>query len=189
MIATIMPAMVGDLSGIELVGWSLAVYELGAITAGAAAGRLISYVPLRSEHDASPRLLYAAGALICAAAPSMPVFLAGRLVEGLGRRRPGVAGLRLGRAPVRPRDLAAAVRHHLGDLGRRRLLRSAVRGAGRRGLVLALGLRPVLDRRPRHGRGELRRPARTAPRRSTRSALDRRRRPFRCCRSLRWRSR
>src|SRR4029077_14483027 len=28
--------------------------------------------------------LYAAGALICAAAPSMPVFLFGRLVEGLG---------------------------------------------------------------------------------------------------------
>ena len=38
MIATIMPAMVGDLSGVELVGWSLAVYELGAISAGAAAG-------------------------------------------------------------------------------------------------------------------------------------------------------
>ncbi|TIO43508.1 MAG: MFS transporter, partial [Mesorhizobium sp.] len=29
-------------------------------------------------------LLYAAGALICATAPSMPFFLAGRLVEGLG---------------------------------------------------------------------------------------------------------
>ena len=83
MIATIMPAMVGDLSGVELVGWSLAVYELGAISAGAAAGRLVSYVPLRTNMMAAA-LFYAAGALICAAAPSMPVFLLGRLIEGLG---------------------------------------------------------------------------------------------------------
>jgi MFS family permease len=83
MIATIMPAMVGDLSGIELVGWSLAVYELGAITAGAAAGRLISYVSLQANMIAAA-LLFAIGALICAAAPDMPVFLAGRLVEGFG---------------------------------------------------------------------------------------------------------
>jgi MFS family permease len=83
MVATVMPAMVGDLSGVELVGWSLAVYEIGAITAGAAAGRMVSYVPLRTNMMAAA-LLYAAGALICAMAPSMPVFLAGRVVEGLG---------------------------------------------------------------------------------------------------------
>ena len=83
MIATIMPAMVGDLSGVELVGWSLAIYELGAISAGAAAGRLVSYVPLRTNMVVAA-LFYAAGALICAAAPSMPAFLLGRLIEGLG---------------------------------------------------------------------------------------------------------
>jgi MFS family permease len=83
MIATIMPAMVGDLSGVELVGWSLSVYELGAISAGAAAGRMVSYVPLRTNMVVAA-LFYAAGALICAASPSMPVFLFGRLVEGLG---------------------------------------------------------------------------------------------------------
>ena len=83
MVATIMPAMVGDLSGVELVGWSLAVYEIGAIVAGAAAGRLISYVALRTNMIVAA-LLYSAGALICATAPTMPVFLAGRLVEGFG---------------------------------------------------------------------------------------------------------
>jgi MFS family permease len=83
MIATIMPAMVEDLSGVELVGWSLAIYELGAIIAGAAAGRLVSYTPLRANMMTAA-LLYAAGAAICAAAPTMPVFLGGRLVEGLG---------------------------------------------------------------------------------------------------------
>jgi MFS family permease len=83
MIATIMPAMVGDLSGVELVGWSLAVYELGAITAGAAVGRLVSYMPLRTTM-VSAAIVYAAGALVCAASPDMPVFLAGRVVQGLG---------------------------------------------------------------------------------------------------------
>jgi MFS family permease len=83
MIATVMPAMVGDLSGVELVGWSLAIYELGAIVAGAAAGRLVSYVSLRTNMVAAA-LLYAAGALVCAAAPDMIWFLAGRLLEGFG---------------------------------------------------------------------------------------------------------
>ena len=154
MIATIMPAMVGDLSGVELVGWSLAVYELGAISAGAAAGRLVSYVPLRTNMMVAA-LFYAAGALICAAAPSMPIFLLGRLIEGLG----GGALVSLAFVSVErlfaARHLAAAVRRHVGDLGRRRLCRSAVRRAGRRGAVLALGVRPVLDRRLRHGGRQL----------------------------------
>ena len=83
MVATIMPAMVGDLSGVQLVGWSLAIYELGAIVAGAAAGRMVSYVALRSNVMVAA-LFYSTGALICAAAPSMQAFLAGRLIEGLG---------------------------------------------------------------------------------------------------------
>ncbi|CAN7609415.1 MFS transporter [Mesorhizobium sp. LjNodule214] len=83
MVATVMPAMVGELDGVQLVGWSLAIYELGAIVAGAAAGRLVSYVPLRTNMVVAA-LLYAAGALVSAIAPSMPQFLAGRLIEGLG---------------------------------------------------------------------------------------------------------
>ncbi|MBZ9677455.1 MFS transporter [Mesorhizobium sp. ES1-1] len=83
MVATVMPAMVGEMAGVQLVGWSLAIYELGAIVAGAAAGRLVSYVALRTNMMVAA-LLYAAGALICAASPSMQFFLAGRLIEGLG---------------------------------------------------------------------------------------------------------
>ncbi|MER9595356.1 MFS transporter [Mesorhizobium sp. M0244] len=83
MVATVMPAMVGELAGVQLVGWSLAIYELGAIVAGAAAGRLVSYVALLTNMMVAA-LRYAAGALVCATAPSMPLFLAGRLIEGLG---------------------------------------------------------------------------------------------------------
>ena len=50
MVATVMPAMVGELAGVQLVGWSLAIYELGAIVAGAAAGRLVSYVRTAHQH-------------------------------------------------------------------------------------------------------------------------------------------
>lgn len=83
MVATIMPAMVHDISGVQLVGWSLAIYELGSIVAGAAAGRLTSYISIRTNM-AGAAFLYAVGALICATAPDMPWFLAGRLIEGLG---------------------------------------------------------------------------------------------------------
>ncbi len=83
MIATVMPSMVRDLSGVQLVGWSLAIYELGSIVTGAAAGRLVSYLPLRSNM-AGAAMLYSCGAAVCALAPGMEWFLAGRLIEGLG---------------------------------------------------------------------------------------------------------
>ncbi|MEZ2332616.1 MFS transporter [Mesorhizobium sp. RCC_202] len=83
MVATVMPAMVGELHGVQLVGWSLTIYELGAITAGAATGRLVSYISLRNNM-AIAALIYAAGAMIGALSFSMPQFLAGRLIEGLG---------------------------------------------------------------------------------------------------------
>ncbi|EBX4817063.1 MFS transporter, partial [Escherichia coli] len=48
MVATILPAMVRDLSGVQYTGWAFALYELGAIVAGSSAGRLVSYIPLRA---------------------------------------------------------------------------------------------------------------------------------------------
>ena len=83
MIATIMPGMVADIDGVELVGWSLAAYEIGSIVAGAASGRVVSYLPLRGNM-AGAALIYASGAAICALAPDMNWFVAGRLVEGFG---------------------------------------------------------------------------------------------------------
>jgi MFS family permease len=83
MTATMIPMMVDDLSGVEYVGWSLAAYELGAIAAGAAAGRLVSYISLRANLMLAA-FLFAAGTSVCAAAPTMMFFLAGRLLSGLG---------------------------------------------------------------------------------------------------------
>ena len=83
MIATVMPGMVADIRGVELVGWSLAIFEVGSIAAGAASGRLVSYVALRTNM-AGAAAIYAVGALICATAPTMEWFLAGRLFQGVG---------------------------------------------------------------------------------------------------------
>lgn len=83
MIATIMPALVRDLSGVEYVGWSFAIYELGSIIAGAAAGRMVSYISLRTNM-AGAAFIYGVGALACTLAPNMAWFIAGRLVEGFG---------------------------------------------------------------------------------------------------------
>lgn len=83
MVMTVMPAMVRDIDGVEFVGWSFAVYEIGSIVAGAATGRLVSLVSLRANMVIAA-LLFTAGCLVCAMAPSMPWFLAGRLLEGFG---------------------------------------------------------------------------------------------------------
>jgi MFS family permease len=82
-VATIMPAMVRDIDGVEFVGWSFAVYEIGSIISGAASGRLVSFVSLRATMVIAA-LLFMAGCIVCAAAPSMPWFLIGRLLEGFG---------------------------------------------------------------------------------------------------------
>jgi len=81
--ATIMPGMVRDIGGVQFVGWSFAVYEIGSIVAGAASGRLVSFVPLRSNMVIAA-LLFMAGCIVCALAPTMPWFLVGRLLEGFG---------------------------------------------------------------------------------------------------------
>lgn len=83
MISTIMPAMVREIGGVEMAGWSFAIYEIGSIIAGAATGRLSTYWTVRANLVAAA-LIFAVGAMITAAAPSMPWALGGRLISGFG---------------------------------------------------------------------------------------------------------
>jgi MFS family permease len=83
MISTIMAAMVNDIGGIQLIGWSFAIYEVGAIVAGTAMGRLtLNYSVAGAMAGAAA--IYCLGCIIAALAPAMPVLLLGRLIEGLG---------------------------------------------------------------------------------------------------------
>ena len=168
MIATIMPAMVGDLSGVaagRLVACRLRARRDHRRCRGRPAGQLRAAAFQHGGRRLALRGRRAdlRGSTIHARLPVRPP---GR---GARRRRAGLAGLRLGRTAVRARHLAAAVRRHVGGLGRLGLRRSAVRRAGRRRAVLALGVRAVLDRRLRDGGGEL--PGADRQRRARRSPL------------------
>ena len=81
--ATIMPSVGLDLGGYGYFSWSVAGFLVGAILAGASAGRLSELFGLRAA-TALAGLLTAAGCVLSAAAPDIRIFLLGRIVQGLG---------------------------------------------------------------------------------------------------------
>jgi len=81
--STIMPSVAADIGGYEFFAWPVAAYLLGAIVAGASAGRLTEIVGLRAALFGAA-LVYAGGCVAGALAPGMAAFLAGRLLQGAG---------------------------------------------------------------------------------------------------------
>jgi MFS family permease len=81
--ATIAPAIVDDLGGIAYINWTISLYEVGAIIAGAAAAMLCLRFGIKRVFVAAT-LTYGGGCLLGALAPSMAVLIVGRLVQGMG---------------------------------------------------------------------------------------------------------
>ncbi|AKT40337.1 MFS transporter [Chondromyces crocatus] len=81
--ATIMPTVGLDLGGYSLFSWAVAGFLVGAILAGASAGRLSEMMGLRRATVVSG-LVLAAGCVVSAAAPGIWVFLFGRFLQGVG---------------------------------------------------------------------------------------------------------
>ncbi len=81
--ATIMPSVGADLGGYAYFSWATAGFLVGAIMAGASAGRLSELLGLRTA-TALSGLVMLAGCIMSAAAPDVATFLAGRLIQGLG---------------------------------------------------------------------------------------------------------
>ncbi|MDB5418202.1 MAG: putative multidrug efflux transporter, partial [Phenylobacterium sp.] len=81
--ATIMPSVGRELGGYGYFSWATAGYLVGAILAGASAGRLSELFGLRRA-TALAGLVMVAGCVLSAAAPNVGLFLTGRLVQGLG---------------------------------------------------------------------------------------------------------
>lgn len=80
--ATVAPAMVANIGGVSLINWTLSMYEMGAIIAGAATPILCRRFGLKQLLNVSA-LLYAAGCSLSGFAPDMEWVLVGRLLQGL----------------------------------------------------------------------------------------------------------
>jgi MFS family permease len=82
-VATIMPTVVRDLHGLRYYSWGFTAYLLADVIGMVDAGRRCD------QHGPTPSLigglgLFAAGLVVASAAPDMAVFLAGRVLQGLG---------------------------------------------------------------------------------------------------------
>jgi MFS family permease len=81
--STIMPSVGAQLGGYAYFSWATAGYFVGAILAGASAGRLSEMFGLRMATTLAG-LIMVAGCVLSALAPDVGLFLTGRLVQGLG---------------------------------------------------------------------------------------------------------
>jgi MFS family permease len=108
-VITIMPQVERDLGGLSLYGWVFSAFMLGSLLGTVAAGREADRAgPARPY--AAGLVLFAAGLAVGGAAPSMPVLVIGRLLQGIGAGAvPAVAYVAIGEIfepGARPRMLA-----------------------------------------------------------------------------------
>ena len=80
---TLTPTIAKEIGGFQYFGWSVAAFLLASIIAGAVSGRVSMTLGLRPA-TALAGLAYALGCAISALAPDFLVFVAGRLIQGLG---------------------------------------------------------------------------------------------------------
>ncbi len=81
--ATVMPSAIAEIGGLALIYWTVALYQLGSIVAGAATGILALRFGLGAAMTVAA-LIYAAGCVFSALAPDMAWMLLGRLLQGCG---------------------------------------------------------------------------------------------------------
>jgi MFS family permease len=82
-IGTVMPKVADELGQLELYGWVFSAFFLGNLVGTVVAGGALDRLPLRRPFLIG-LVLFALGLAIGGLAPSMPVLVAARLVQGLG---------------------------------------------------------------------------------------------------------
>ncbi|MBE0148440.1 MFS transporter, partial [Serratia fonticola] len=80
---TILPSVVQDIGGLDLYAWNTTLFVVASILGSALSARLLSGYGARSAYLVAS-LFFIVGAMLCALAPSMPVMLIGRTVQGFG---------------------------------------------------------------------------------------------------------
>ena len=83
-VSTVMPIVAAELGGFELYGWVFSAFFLGSLIGIVVVGGLIDRGGLAVPFVAGLGL-FAAGLLIGGLAPSMPVLVAARLIQEIGR--------------------------------------------------------------------------------------------------------
>jgi MFS family permease len=81
--ATIAPSIVRDIGGLELFSWMTTLYVAAAVLGSIFVAMRPRGTGLRTVYVAGA-IVFAAGSLVCAVAPVMPVVIAGRAVQGFG---------------------------------------------------------------------------------------------------------
>ncbi|MEO8022253.1 MFS transporter [Polaromonas sp.] len=80
---TILPTVVRDIGGLEYYAWNTALFVVASIISAAMATQVLGKLGPRFAYVVGA-VIFAVGSLACALAPSMPVMLAGRVVQGFG---------------------------------------------------------------------------------------------------------
>jgi MFS family permease len=108
-ISTVMPIVKDDIGGLELYGWVFTAFLLGNLIGIVVVGGVIDQGALVPPY-AIGLGLFGAGLLIGGLAPSMPILIAGRFLQGLGAgATPPLAYVAIGRSlpeSLRPRMFA-----------------------------------------------------------------------------------
>src|ERR1700719_861703 len=81
--ATLLPSIVSDVGGSNLMSWPTTAFVASSIVAATSTGIVSSVVGSRRAFCGGA-VIYAAGAILCALAPSIGLVIAGRFVQGLG---------------------------------------------------------------------------------------------------------
>src|SRR5476649_1885642 len=82
-VITILPSVVQDIGGLAWYAWNTTLYVVCSILGSALSARLMRSAGPRGSY-LTAAAIFIAGAAICTAAPSMPVLLLGRALQGLG---------------------------------------------------------------------------------------------------------
>ncbi len=82
-IGTVMPIVARELGDQELYGWVYAAFYLGNMLGTVLVGTALDRVPIRRPYVVGVGL-YAVGLLVAGVAPSMPILIAARFVQGSG---------------------------------------------------------------------------------------------------------
>ena len=81
--ATVLPTAIAEIGGLAIYAWASTAYAVGSILGSAGSSVAVRRMGIRHAVVLAVSV-FVAGAAVCASAPTMPVVVAGRAVQGLG---------------------------------------------------------------------------------------------------------